>query len=310
MHISHLCSLIPDPTGNRSHKFNQRHFYQLVSYLNNIMQSSHRKIFTFTLSIFVVILTLGLSKGSFNQESQTIQILSHPLLTLAEAHDYDVSTCKPVIYNAPGGYVNGIKNRGICVNIYPADNCTGWFTRLTYGEHSGAYLPQTYRWDGEDLMNRTLQIASVGPCFDKCDARNWQDDRREAVKVTLYDDYGFQGNATNINVDSDECILIPPPSGRLLSMKISGDRNCCIELHSAPNCGEEFTQFRPDYPELRTMYFWNLGAKDTYAAHARAVSRCGQFCDKSVPEINPESGTSPGKKVVTFYSHPGYYGIF
>lgn len=193
MHISHLCSLIPDPTGNRSHKFNQRHFYQLVSYLNNIMQSSHRKIFTFTLSIFVVILTLGLSKGSFNQESQTIQILSHPLLTLAEAHDYDVSTCKPVIYNAPGGYVNGIKNRGICVNIYPADNCTGWFTRLTYGEHSGAYLPQTYRWDGEDLMNRTLQIASVGPCFDKCDARNWQDDRREAVKVTLYDDYGFQG---------------------------------------------------------------------------------------------------------------------
>ncbi|XP_035700472.1 uncharacterized protein LOC118433037 [Folsomia candida] len=91
-------------------------------------------------------------------------------------------------------------------------------------------------------------------------------------------------------------------------MKISGDANACIELHSAPSCGGEFTQFRPGYIELNALNKWSLGDIND-AATAFAVSRCGAFCNKSVPLINPDPlPTALEKNMVTFYDYFGYYG--
>ncbi|OXA38851.1 hypothetical protein Fcan01_26362, partial [Folsomia candida] len=160
-----------------------------------------------------------------------------------------------------------VSTNGNCINIYPNSNCTGWFIRFTYRE-SYARLPRTYRWVGDEVMPRGLEIGSVGPCFDKCDARNWYGDRKqEPVHVTLYDEWDFTGNSTSISIDGDGCFLIPPWSETWIhSMKITGDENSCIELHDVASCGGKFTQFRPDYPVLRNLFGWGLGDQYTFAS--------------------------------------------
>ncbi|XP_035700467.1 uncharacterized protein LOC118433029 [Folsomia candida] len=41
---------------------------------------------------------------------------------------------------------------------------------------------------------------------------------------------------------------------------------------------------------------------------ALALSRCGAFCHKSVPHVNPNPVGTREKNVVTFYDYTGYYG--
>ncbi|OXA38845.1 Transposable element P transposase [Folsomia candida] len=120
----------------------------------------------------------------------------------------------------------------------------------------------------------------------------------------------YVGNSTSISIDGDGCFLIPLGFGTWIhSMKITGDENSCIELHDVASCGGKFTQFRPDYPELQNLFGWVLEDKDTFASLVKAISRCGQFCNKSVPDINPKS-VAPiwGKNIVTLYKYQGHYG--
>lgn len=60
------------------------------------------------------------------------------------------------------------------------------------------YSPKTYRWVGDDLTEEDLRIGSVGPCFDKCDSRNWQGDSKQPVAVTLYERTEFKGMRATI----------------------------------------------------------------------------------------------------------------
>ncbi|OXA41337.1 hypothetical protein Fcan01_23701 [Folsomia candida] len=194
---------------------------------------------------------------------------------------YDVSTCNSNFH--PG--IISLWMKGLdCVNIYPASDCTGWFIRLTLLGFPHYWL-NTYRWIGEEMIKENLQIGSAGPCFDKCDARNWQGDRIEAVHVTLYDKTEFRGNPTPFHVDHDGCILIPPSIQNVYSMKINGDENACIDLHSLPNCGGKSIQFRPGYPNLENLFSWGLTRYNIQGVewHPRAISRCGEFCNKSLP---------------------------
>ncbi|XP_035700752.1 uncharacterized protein LOC110861570 [Folsomia candida] len=221
--------------------------------------------------------------------------------------EYDISKCNPTI---DLDFVKMLKTNGNCVNIYPSSNCTGWFIRFAYRD-SYIRFPKTYRWVGDEVMPRGLEIGSVGPCFDKCDVRNWYGDRKqEPAHVTLYGERDFRGNSTSISIDGDGCFLIPLGFGTWIhSMKITGDENSCIELHDVASCGGKFTQFRPDYPELQNLFGWVLEDKDTFASLVKAISRCGQFCNKSVPDINPKS-VAPiwGKNIVTLYKYQGHYG--
>ncbi|XP_021966028.1 uncharacterized protein LOC110861232 [Folsomia candida] len=215
----------------------------------------------------------------------------------------------PTIPTAPSGRINKLVTSGECFNIYPQENCTGSFIRANMFVRI-LYDPETdpNRWVGDDLIKEDLRIASVGPCFDRCDPRNWQNDEKLPVEVTFYEDNRLDGNKTTIMVDTDGCFLITRRGYHSSGMKISGDANACVELHSAPSCGGEFTQFRPGYIELNSLINWNLGdANDADAA--LAVSRCGAFCNKSVPLINPDPlPTALEKNMVTFYDYFGFYG--
>jgi hypothetical protein len=47
------------------------------------------------------------------------------------------------------------------------------------------------------LKGERIQIKSIGPCFDKCDSRNWagirDEDNKTPVSVTIYEDEDFVG---------------------------------------------------------------------------------------------------------------------
>ncbi len=104
------------------------------------------------------------------------------------------------------------------------------------------------------------------------------------------------------------------------SLKITGNEsNACVELHSDSSCGGEFTQFRPGYPHLHDLWYWGLGQDaESTALHAAAVSKCGVFCNKTIPDIKPyprakansTNKTNPGRNIVTIYDFFGYYGKF
>ncbi|OXA41049.1 hypothetical protein Fcan01_24183 [Folsomia candida] len=162
---------------------------------------------------------------------------------------YNTSYCNPII---PAGFVTELETSGECFNIYPQENCTGSFIRTNL--RRGSYQePKTYQWEWEILKKGDLQIGSVGPCFDRCDPRNWGGDQKLEVEVKFNDGV--------------------------------------------------------DIPELDLLSKWNLGNNSTKTL---AISRCGAFCNKSVPHIHPEVGEmGSGKNVVTFYAtkdYSGYYG--
>lgn len=177
---------------------------QLGSFLNSVytfftksfgMKSPRWEIFTITLSLFLINSTPTFSHG-FKKNSKIIEIMKGSLINWIPGYlgpyPYDVSKCNSEIHDAPGGDIVRVTSNDNCINIYPQVNCTGWFIRFNYGRYP-SYQPQIYPWDGDKLRNSTLQVGSVGPCFDKCDERNWQGDRKEVVQVTLYDDSEFKG---------------------------------------------------------------------------------------------------------------------
>ncbi|XP_035716620.1 uncharacterized protein LOC118439427 [Folsomia candida] len=159
------------------------------------MKSPRWEIFTITLSLFLINSTPTFSHG-FKKNSKIIEIMKGSLINWIPGYlgpyPYDVSKCNSEIHDAPGGDIVRVTSNDNCINIYPQVNCTGWFIRFNYGRYP-SYQPQIYPWDGDKLRNSTLQVGSVGPCFDKCDERNWQGDRKEVVQVTLYDDSEFKG---------------------------------------------------------------------------------------------------------------------
>jgi hypothetical protein len=94
-------------------------------------------------------------------------------------------------------------------------------------------------------------------------------------------------------------------------MKISGTEfDSCVELHNEASCGGGFTQFRPGHLYLHDLWFWGMQGQDI-AVYAQAVSRCGVYCNKTVPEIKAETDLdkSPGQNMITIYDYKGYYGM-
>lgn len=56
---------------------------------------------------------------------------------------------------------------------------------------------------------------------------------------------------------------------------------------------------------------WGLGGERTFASSAKAISRCGVYCNKSVSDVNRigEYGFL-GDNIITVYDQPGYYGMW
>lgn len=92
-----------------------------------------------------------------------------------------------------------IETNGNCFNIYSEKGCTTSEGRLIRYQ-AGRLLTELskfnkHRWDGDlHVDDEHVQVKSVGPCFDKCDPRNWQGDSpSRPVTVTIYEDEDFTG---------------------------------------------------------------------------------------------------------------------
>lgn len=117
------------------------------------------------------------------------------------------------------------------------------------------------------------------------------------------------GDEMTLKVEGDRCFPISSsgPVSTKASIKISGDESSCIELHDDPSCGGNFTQFRPGYPYLHDLWFWGIAGNDI-AVYATAIAKCGVHCNKTIPEVNSNVETHPGRNFVSLYDHPGFYG--
>jgi hypothetical protein len=66
--------------------------------------------------------------------------------------------------------------------------------RYIPGRMSGLYSPQGHKWKDDSLVKEPLVLNSVGPCYDKCDGRNWAGmEGTEEINLTLYDNENFIG---------------------------------------------------------------------------------------------------------------------
>lgn len=111
-----------------------------------------------------------------------------------EGTEYDISNCNSSLTHTRDGNITKLTMNGKCANFYAAENCSGWFIRLVTNQLGGLiFKPETFRWPGGEISKSQMQAASVGPCFDKCDARNWLGDKKGLVKVTLYEGTRHQG---------------------------------------------------------------------------------------------------------------------
>lgn len=106
---------------------------------------------------------------------------------------YNVTRCSSSI-SAPKGHVRRIQTNGKCVNVYSSENCAGWFARLESGEVAlSTFSADTSFWNGNDFKVTKLIVRSIGPCFDKCDARNWHNDTKANTTVELFQKPEFEG---------------------------------------------------------------------------------------------------------------------
>ncbi|XP_035700457.1 uncharacterized protein LOC118433025 [Folsomia candida] len=95
-----------------------------------------------------------------------------------------------------------------------------------------ALLSKTYQWTGNDLIKEDLRIGSIGPCFDRCDPRNWQGDEKHSVEVTFYEYHDFKGLATNVNL-SGGCVTLNKQRREYLSIRTHGQ---CVVLYALEEC--------------------------------------------------------------------------
>lgn len=87
-----------------------------------------------------------------------------------------------------------LSSNGNCVNLYRNQNCSGKdFIRYLPGRLDTLYNPFRHSWVDNELVTSSLHILSMGPCFNKCDPRNWDTLSLTNATVTLYDRVDFQG---------------------------------------------------------------------------------------------------------------------
>lgn len=120
-------------------------------------------------------------------------IVSSFYLSLYSAKIFNLNRCIPVIPKSTSGKLYEIETNQNCISIYSQENCGGKFIRFQSGNWSSHIRNmQAHR----DLLrkNEVLMVASIGPCFDKCDPRNWAGMRSDVpVNVTLFNDRGYTG---------------------------------------------------------------------------------------------------------------------
>ncbi|OXA45219.1 hypothetical protein Fcan01_20142 [Folsomia candida] len=92
---------------------------------------------------------------------------------------YNADRCIPVIPKSESGDISQLETNGNCINIHSRENCTGQFIRLqtipvlTYVDDIAAHRSE----DDILVANENMIIGSIGPCFEKCDPQNWNEDR-------------------------------------------------------------------------------------------------------------------------------------
>ncbi|OXA61402.1 hypothetical protein Fcan01_00993 [Folsomia candida] len=176
-----------------------------------------------------------------------------------------------------------IYTRQKCLNYYlTSRNCQGQFIRYFPGQVEPVVDPMRHYFvDNSTLVAQELKFSSIGPCYDRCDPRNWEGlERSQPIKVTLFASAEYKGNSANLLIPDETCKNIPSSVSGYESIIISGDEfNSCVELHVQSDCTGDFTQLRPGYPELDDLSFYGLGNADD-ATEAKAMSLCGLKCKR------------------------------
>ncbi|XP_035711812.1 uncharacterized protein LOC118437122 [Folsomia candida] len=253
-------------------------------------------------TIFIILL-VSVVQNSGAISSSTIRIQAKTEKGSEEKFvEYDPTKCNPSIPNAPDGRFRYIQTNGNCANVYEEKNCSGFFARLESAEVAfSVFSPDTSLWWGNNFVETTFKVKSVGPCWEKCDGRNWDNVDYANYNVTVGLGDKVTGNQTMLDVSSDACISIPVQRENLDWIKIYENQSSCIELHDEVNCSGKSVILRPGYPDLHHLAVWTRKAK--------SISRCGAFCNKLTPEVNPiPLGDELRDNMVTVFDHPGLYG--
>ncbi|OXA45022.1 hypothetical protein Fcan01_19957 [Folsomia candida] len=205
---------------------------------------------------------------------------------------YNVDRCIPVLPESKSGDIHTIRTNGTCINIYSQENCVGQFIRLqtSFGFMYVDNVAAHWRQDGVLVTNENATVASIGPCFEKCDPQNWVGMRRDlSASVTLYDKENYEGTNSTFSISGMQCVTIR----RYVSLptwdsiKISGTATTtCVELHYDATCGGSSVQLRPGYPNLHDLWHWRFYPIRSFAVFARSVSLCGNSCPAIIDKLS------------------------
>lgn len=140
-----------------------------------------------TMVTIFIILLVSVVQNSGAISSSTIRIQAKTEKGSEEKFvEYDPTKCNPSIPNAPDGRFRYIQTNGNCANVYEEKNCSGFFARLESAEVAfSVFSPDTSLWWGNNFVETTFKVKSVGPCWEKCDGRNWDNVDYANYNVTV-----------------------------------------------------------------------------------------------------------------------------
>lgn len=119
-------------------------------------------------------------------------------LNIYLAQIYTLAGCIFDLPKSESGHVYKIGTNRNCVNIYLQENCTGEFIRYQEAPPS-MVIRFASKWEDDiSLDDEMVAVSSIGPCFDKCDPRNWVGMRRDVpAKGTLFNGAAYTTGIIN-----------------------------------------------------------------------------------------------------------------
>ncbi|OXA45065.1 hypothetical protein Fcan01_19983 [Folsomia candida] len=221
----------------------------------------------------------------------------HDILPEICAILYNVDRCIPVLPKSRSREILSIQANGNCINIYSQENCVGQFIRLqtNFGFLYAKYIAAGFDQDFILVTSENMTVASIGPCFEKCDPQNWVGMRKDlSAEVTLYQEKNFTGTHSTFSISEMQCVRTPRPSMKSWnSIRISGTATTtCVQLHDDATCGFNSVQLRPGYPHLHDLWHWRFYRGASFAVLARSVSLCGNSCPAVVDKLSTTPKTT------------------
>ncbi|XP_035700460.1 uncharacterized protein LOC110861287 isoform X1 [Folsomia candida] len=250
------------------------------------MSTNLLKFYYFTItSIFLVIPTYA-KNSSIIQINSALKFFSEYPDNSNSTH-YNISYCNPTMPTEFGGKIVDLQTGGACFNIYPKENCTGWFIRTSMSPET-VNDPKTFQWVGEDLMKEDLRIGSVGPCFDRCDPRNWQGDEKLVVEITFYEDYNFEGHPTYVNLTGGCVTLANNEVIKYLSIRTYGQ---CVVLYALEGCKDTRGYHVLQIEGKSRDYYVQKLLTQTIPYYTKSVRLCGKEEEEAQNE-DPDAASS------------------